>query len=307
MSKWLGEGLTTKLGMFFLATATWLLVKTSGNFEEIITVPVQVVNIPNDRTFVHPLPEKAKVRFSGKGRDLISLRYFHHPRLLLDYQNFSSEELVSLKPEMIIIDPPLAIIPVEVMEPRRVNVRTERLLQKKVPVKVKLVGEPNPGWVLHSAQCEPDEVFIKGPSSQIEVLSEIETSPIALDGRKLIETKEIPLAIPQGGAVIAEPSRVLVKYRLERLTETVLEQIPIEVKGLPPNVRSVVEPSWGRVKLAGAASKVAELKPEQVKLWVNYQEVKGFPDRVRVYVDADTSLRVISLEPPSVKVAIRVE
>ncbi|MFN3821118.1 MAG: YbbR-like domain-containing protein [bacterium] len=296
-----------KIKMLFLALILWLFVKTEEEYDHSIFVPIEVKGVPENQVLINVPPPQAKVRFSGRGRALLALQFFYHPRLVINLAEHPGQSRWHLTSDMIFLDPSLPISVLEVLEPKEVEITIDRLISSKLPVKVIWGASVEPGWVLGEWKMSPESVLVKGPASLVNKLSWLETQVADLGGRGEIGEVKLKVIKPEHESILITPENVSVNYRMERLTEIIQKGLNIEVKNLPSQVKAIVEPPTGMVHLAGAMSRVAALKPEQVSLWADYREVISRQGWSKVHCSVDTFIKVLKIDPEEVKVVLRVE
>jgi YbbR domain-containing protein len=79
------------------------------------------------------------------------------------------------------------------LSPAFVDVKLERVMEKKVPVQPVLMGTPDDGYRVASIKAEPSHVTVEGAESEVKEVNEITTEPIAVEGAKETFTLTVPL------------------------------------------------------------------------------------------------------------------
>jgi YbbR domain-containing protein len=64
------------------------------------------------------------------------------------------------------------------ISPSYVDVKLERVRDRDVPVRVILVGEPAPGFIIKSSKALPEKVTVSGAESELKGVSEVVTEGI---------------------------------------------------------------------------------------------------------------------------------
>lgn len=80
--------------------------------------------------------------------------------------------------------------------PSKIEVTLGKLQKKYLTVRLKKEGEPAPGYRITSEFVYPSEVIVSGPSSVLTKATEIDTTPINLDGITPDQNKTFPWRIP---------------------------------------------------------------------------------------------------------------
>ncbi len=73
-------------------------------------------------------------------------------------------------------------IEVLVVSPAQVPLRLERLVQRRIPVRPRVVGEPAPGMDAGKVDVQPATVLVSGPRLQLEALRSVTTDAVSVDG-----------------------------------------------------------------------------------------------------------------------------
>ena len=78
-----------------------------------------------------------------------------------------------------------------------------RLVSKKVPIKLSMIGEPKTGYVVayDKIVIRPNEFLIVGPKSIIDPLTSIDTEPVDITGYSKTFMKDISVVPPTKGVI----------------------------------------------------------------------------------------------------------
>jgi YbbR domain-containing protein len=179
-----------KLLSLAFALVLWLFVMGEQDTEIGYTVPLEVKNVPKGLIIANQIPGHVDVRLSGSRT------------LLANIQGSDLEVSVDLhdaKPGITTfrslderLNLPRSIV-VSRMSPSYVDIKLERLLQKKVPLQVVFDGNPAPGFSIAEVMAAPDMVEIEGAESEIKNVSEVETEAVDVEGLKASFTLTVPL------------------------------------------------------------------------------------------------------------------
>lgn len=142
---------------------------------------------------------------------------------------------------------------------------------KLVPLQVKLVGEPPPGFAVSGIRQSIDKITVYGAQEMLDRLEFYEGPQVDLSGLK--EDKEITLAIPLRGDVKQlDPSEVTVSISIVPSQSKTLESIPLSFIGQNDGFHTnVLLPESGRLNLTveGAPALIEKLKPQDVQAIVD--------------------------------------
>jgi YbbR domain-containing protein len=103
------------------------------------------------------------------------------------------------------------------IRPDGFQLRFEATVEREVPVRIKLEGEPAPGYGLIGRQVRPSRVTIRGPRSVVTSVVYVATDPVSLEGVVGSRTETVPLALPPQLAE-AKPTSVQVALEIARVS-----------------------------------------------------------------------------------------
>lgn len=179
MLKLLTENWALKLLSLAFALFLWMFIMGERRLEVGYTVPLELQKIPRELVISNQVPSLIDVRISG-------------PRTLL--MNVSPND-ISITVDLAELKPGLTSfkrleerlnlpsgLRVTRVSPSFVDIRLDRRKEKKVPIKVVLAGDPDPGYRVAGLSTTPDKVAIAGAESEIKKISEVMTEPIDLKG-----------------------------------------------------------------------------------------------------------------------------
>lgn len=265
-----------------IATGFWFLNALSKTYTADIVAPVVYTNLPANKTLVSQLPEKLDMTVKAHGftilRHKISFLFmpidfnvnemtndrmttgrrtsFSFPSAMflseLSYQLSNDMEILSINPDTLFFN-------------------FGQVRQQKVKVKpsgaVKLKKQYQ---VSGEIQVVPDSVTVSAPQAVIDTIHFAYTKE--LGGNDIDKNIDAEVELKQSGQFFFEPNKVKMVVPVEEYTET--EQlIPIQVAGQPENVRIKLFPAKARVTFQVALSRFSNIRPEDFKLRVSYDDI----------------------------------
>ncbi len=179
MFKLLTENWTLKLISLVFALILWMFIMGERRQEVGYRVPLELQNIPAELMIANEVPSLVDVRVSG-------------PRTLLMK---ISEGDISIAVDLTDLQPGLTTfkrleerlnlpsgLRVTRLSPSFIDLKLERIKQKRVPVKIALNGEPLQGYQVGRVSAVPARVLIEGAESELKNVHEVTTEPIDLNG-----------------------------------------------------------------------------------------------------------------------------
>jgi len=176
-----------------------------------------------------------------------------------------------------------------------------------VPVRIRLVGEPQSDFRIGTVSVEPADVEIEGPSDALKEISEVLTPIYDISGISDDQQVVLPLEpLKDKRCRIVSDSTIMVKVKLKPFTVTKqLSGIPIKVEGRSIYPSWSVEPKSVTVTVEGKPSDVDQLE-EHVSSIEAYVNVTNFVSRrltVPVQVRSDNKqIQVVSVIPSKISV-----
>jgi len=307
LPRWLRENFKVKAGMFILAVLLWFLVVSEKSYDYIVTTPIINIGLSTDRALVKPIPTEVKVKYRGRGRELLRLIYVNKPHLNLDLTHPPSSGVVKLKPEMVVIPGGLLVSILEIVEPDSIPIRLDDFRQISVPVIPTFELTFEPGYVMVGAPTiEPSQITLTGPEKALKGIKSVRTTPLVRTDLK--QTFETPLDVnlPNGFGIESTSRSVFVKIRVERLGERALDGLPLTIRSAPIGKRLEIEPNAVKVQLNGPVSTIADLRLENLTAWIDWDENNpSKPGWLPVHVESEPGVEVKTITPSSVRAVLR--
>lgn len=280
-----------KLVSLVLAVALFFLV--NADRDAIIGVNVDVsYQLPENRVLVSEPVHQVRLSIRGPWRRIKRFDEREIGAITLDLSNMRSgpytfpEDVVDLPEDLTLLS----------INPPTINLAFEPRMQKTVPVKANVVGEPARGYEVQRVSPKPSQVTIRGAESQVENTEAVLTRELRLDGRSESFTEVLPLepprTEPRGLVEIADRTPVEVEVVLApQMGTRVLAGVPVEIvagEGVSAAVgeRFTTEPATVDVVLHGPLLMI-EGFDGKVKAQVTVHE-EDSPARAR---EADVQLR----------------
>jgi YbbR domain-containing protein len=184
--------------------------------------------------------------------------------------------------------------------PSILTLNLERTLQKVVPVRPRLVGQPAAGFEVGEVKAEPPQVRIAGPRSRVQEMESAFTEPLSIDGAQSNVSDVVNMGLDDPLLRVLGSPRVRATVRIQEVEgERVLEAVPIETRG----GEGAIRPSTARIVVAGPASLLASLTPADVHASVDLAAASGASAPVAVALaPGHAGLRVKEIAPPAVAV-----
>jgi YbbR domain-containing protein len=164
-------------------------------------------------------------------------------------------------------------------------------------------------YVLSSISYEPQTVFVSGAKAELALLgATVETAPISLEGRTSSFSVDVPLLLPPNLLLLTEGNSVRVNIGITaQTTVRQLDNIPIEIIGLPASSTATLSPNTLSVVLSGPIAVLDALTERDIQAVVDLNNLRSGTQEVvpRVFVRrADVTLDSITSLPSAVTVTL---
>ncbi|MFN3198054.1 MAG: YbbR-like domain-containing protein [Bradymonadia bacterium] len=293
----LTRNFTQKAVALALAVVLFVLVREDKTAVVNRSVRVRVAH-PVERILVSPLVESITLTIEGKFSRLRDLEAQFPEFLDLNLTGFENEQL-TFEREMFKLPRGLVI---RSIRPPAMMVQFEAEVVARRPVRVNTEGEPARDFRVVQKTVEPDEVTVKGPASQVNAITEVQTETIKLSGRERSATLTARLARAPENVVFLGPQSYTVTLEIEERQGTrVLSGRPVVIRSLPADGGIYeVSPATVNITLHGPQRALARLDAEALEAYVDASDIdpkrRGLQERP-IKFDLPNGLRLGGLSP----------
>jgi YbbR domain-containing protein len=190
--------------------------------------------------------------------------------------------------------------------PSRISLRVEDVVSRKVPVTVRLEGEPAIGFKVTETSVKPSEVEIRGPQSAVASVRQAVTDSIDVSRIQGTHTETVNVGVENSLVRIAKTTSVLVSLNVSEITDVFTMRVPVLVGNTNAQVK--FNPKTVRLDLVGPKTFFAQIKNEQIQvvLDVGALEPGVYELTPRVVLDpqAQKKVSVKDVIPPRIHVRI---
>lgn len=280
-----------------IAAGLWFFVNAGARTSErTLRVRLDLINIPTGMVITSNVPDYIEVRVTGSGLMLSSI----------DAKSLqTSLDLAGVQPGVATytLNAKDFALPrsVEVnrITPSRISLAVDRLVRRKLPIRIDYRGDPEPGLKVVEVQVLPNEVAVTGPRARIAQLSEIDTQP--LDRATLqpgVNERTLDLLGPGGQVQLRRPT-VVAQVVVEReLSERTFEDVPVVLKS---GEGWTVHPKQIRIVVRGPKVDIGGFELAEGAAYVDASSLTGGEAvQVRPLVTLPPGYEALRLEPPTV-------
>jgi YbbR domain-containing protein len=179
MKKFLVENLGLKIAAILLSIVLWFFVTSRGQSEISIDVPLELKNMPQGLELVNHMTKTVNLNIKGQERFIKNVSA-SNVRVSLDLSKAKrGEGTYYINREDIKLPRSITVTNIN---PPSVRVTTEETVSKAVKVVPVIIGEPQRGFYLKSAEVLPDSIVIEGVRSEVAKVSALKTEPLDITG-----------------------------------------------------------------------------------------------------------------------------
>ncbi|MEN8142393.1 MAG: CdaR family protein [Thermodesulfobacteriota bacterium] len=216
-----------KLVSMFFALFLWYFVVGEDKVELTITVPLEITNMQQDLVIANQFKKQLEVTVNGP-RGLVrglSKQRITRPIDLADYRPGS--HVIPIKPES--INFPRGI-QVQHIRPGNITLVIDRLIEKELPIKPVLKGNPAAGYEIASIIADPPTLSLTAPSATLAKEVFLATKPIPIDGIKNNIKAQVQLDVKDEiSDLVGEPVISINILVREKIQSRDFSGIPIEI------------------------------------------------------------------------------
>ena len=305
-----------RLGAFGLAILLWVFIVSSEMYEMVISVPIEVRNLSEQKALREKVPERALVRFEGTGRmlfkTLLLKRFYNDFKLVLDLDRISDEYEFVLNdyfrryPRKIVIPNEFEIRYIEIDSPREIKISLDDYLVRTISIVSKVIIEPSPGYVVvGDIILEPLEIAIAGPKDVIENITSINTLADTITDINIDISKSINFELPYQQVQLSHPN-VLLSVDIQALSERIISEVPVSVINVPLGYRVFVSPHTVSLTIIGGVDFIGDFASEDILLTIDFNS-QWNPNRQFYEPQVEVPINIIDwqdLSPPNVELIV---
>lgn len=233
----------TKLRLFFffllIAVVFWVLTKFSREYTAAVEAQINYISVPENVSLSPENKRNITFEVTANGFDFLFYQ-FNQPEIsvsVLKYYDENKTKLFVSKEDLVglISNQITKNLSVQNLSVNELNIYLDKLISKKVPVKVKTdFGYKNGFKVIDSIKIKPDSITISGPSEIIKSTKFIETKLLSLQDINKSFSSKVSLKQQDNTELKYSPNEVIVSVKVDEFSQQEVT-IPIDVINLPPS------------------------------------------------------------------------
>ncbi len=179
---------------------------------------------------------------------------------------------------------------------------TEGYPTKLLLVKPRITGKPAPGYFISQILITPEELEIMGNFHQLNRLEWLETIPIDVNGITKTLSVKVPSLLEEGLNIIGEQNSLIeVTIQVqESIISRTIKGIPVNLKNVSPFLSCQINPSAVDITIEGRYMLINEIKEEEIKAWVEFNDEILEQQTLPVKVQLPEEINLIEINPSEV-------
>lgn len=194
MKKFFSRNIKLKIFAIGFSVALWFFVAGQRDSEIGFMVPLGFKGVPKDMVMTSAPPGEVEIRVAGPKLIISNLS----PLQIITELDMSSarEGRNTYRLREDDVDTPMGVKTTRI-KPATFDIRMERIVSVKVPVKPVITGKPAKGFKVTGTTVTPDMVAISGLARDVKNLTEVKTEKIDIDGSEQTRLMTVVLSLPE--------------------------------------------------------------------------------------------------------------
>jgi len=291
--------------VFVFSVLLWVFVSLSNEYSNQYSFPILVRNLPENSKVSSVEPSRVSILIKGKGWNLLKFDFGKEEYFVIDlkrHQNINSVLTRKYLADNSWLTSDAQVISIE---PEIIKIKTEKAFSKKVKItpNVFLSFRENYGLV-SDIICKPDSVEIFGPWSRTILIDEIKTEKVILNEIETGQSFSVKLIKPQFISFNLEETEV--SFEAEKMVDKLFENVEIDKLNVPSNKELLFSPTKVSVVLKGGIQKLASMKSQDFKVFVDYNKViNDSLGTIEPQIQLQKYFEVIDVIPNKIKCIIK--
>jgi hypothetical protein len=275
--------------LFFLALSGgfWLLMALNETYEKEITIPVKLVNVPDNVIITGEINETVTVTVRDKGYTLGAYLYSDKIRpITVNFSTYAKKDGHGVVPsadlQRQIYQQLYSSSRITSLKPDKLEFYFNYGMHKRVPVKLEGNYSTGNSYYLIRTRIAPDSVTIFATKNILDSIKYISTVPFNI--KNITDTVARNINLQKIKGVKCIPSKVKIFFYPDILTEKVVD-VNIVAENMPEGKILRTFPSHAKVKFTVGASIFRSIHPDNFSVVVDYNELSEHPsDKCQLHI-----------------------
>ncbi len=290
------NNLSIKIIVAIIAIILWTQQIMLKTHKQEITVPIKIINLPNDYIITDSELPKIGIVVNANGSDIFKL-YFSEHFFEIDATNFKYGEnlfqldIINFKyPSKINLDFKMFTTSKEVL------ITLEKIVERYKNIEIKYKSASAEEYFIKNKITNPSQkVKLRGPKKNIDAVEVIETKKISA---KMVKNEQIEVElISPNPQIKLFKDKIILKISTKKQITKLMSLIPIQ---FPENQKLSIIPQKVSVMVKGPQKIIEKLKDSSIIANLNMQKIKeGFTS---ITFDVPSGVEIIEYTPQKIQV-----
>jgi YbbR domain-containing protein len=287
------------------AILLWVFVSFSDEYTTTITVPIKFSNFKDGYTIQYQSDTEVTLTLKGEGWVLAQITMGPKSSFKISTDNKVGKQVINLNDAL--SNNPWITSSVQVVriDPAQINYIIERISYKSVPIIPNIsIGTKENYGLVSEVKLEPDTVRISGPKSIMKKLNAVITKSIVFED--LDEKVRQKVELEPINHITYENNKCVLSFDIQKIVDKSFEDVPVEVKDVPPSRELLLFPSKITVTLRGGIKMLGTLKADAIHAYVKFQN--AFRDTLGVIqptIEIPEYTKISNVEPETLEYIIK--
>ncbi len=296
------ENLWVKMASLILAALLWIHVATNKVYQEEVTLAVAQVDVPNKLILTEPPPDSVTVVVSATGKKLLRSDWKRGGLRLMINRNSPGKFKAEITPDNLTLAQKEKVDLVEVVSPREWDLGCDRRVEKKLPVKSKVIIHPAAGFAIKgNDSIIPPAVDVVGPASMVSGITYLETAEETLEGVRNDLTMRVPVQNPAVYGLSIKQDSVDVLVHIVPIKSRLFPDIAVRLINAPLDNPPNIFPPRIELRIGGDPDAIDTLSARRISAVADYSQVSD-NDFVPVKIGLPAAFYILYKSADSVKI-----
>lgn len=262
-------------------------------------VPISYRALPIGLAIVNQRPDFVQIEVRGP-RTLLSLLDPDRMVLRLDLSGVTVGQAVfKIGPEMFNVPRQTDVTRIS---PSQIVLDIDRIVDRQVPIRVSIQGQPAAGYRVKLAKANPPAATVRGPSRFVFHTDSVRTSPVDVNGAKTNINQPVSLSPPGDRVTVLGPQTVEAAVSIgEIIADREFRGLPIEVRDTDYKVK--VEPQRIAITVRGPLNQLSGLDLRG-SVFASAEDMEPGAHNLTVQIELPDGIQLVRAIPGNVRVRL---
>lgn len=288
-----------------LAILLWVFISLSQSYQMNMDIPFRLVNLPPGFSSSSKLAETIHLKLRTTGWRLLALHLSSGFIFQVSGNQLKESGIISLKDAVSENSWMTDDIKILDISPDEIRIGYEKTIsrQKKVSLLANLTYKDGFG-LARAPVIQPENIIVYGSRKLLQQVDSIVTDLVTFENVEKGFSEDVTLHPING--VQLQPEKVRVFFDVQRIVESKIVNIPVDVINVPPDRKVVLSPAEITIGMRGGIEYLGRIKQEECKAIIEYKDIiadsTGYVEP-RIYMP-DFILKTY-IEPQRIKTIIK--